>query len=76
MIERERIFYFLISLNLKFDKVCAKVLGKVPLPSISEVFSYVQGKEGHKGIMVRNLENKLPMSNSFVLTTLKIAGKW
>ena len=75
MIERERIFYFLISLNLKFDKVCAKVLGKVLLPSISEVFSYVQGEEGHKGIMVWNLENKLPMSNSFVLTTLKIVGK-
>ena len=41
MIERERIFYFLISLNLKFDKVSAKVLGIVPLPSISEIFSYV-----------------------------------
>lgn len=41
-IEKEKIFYFLVGLNLKFDDVSGRVLSKVLL-SINEVFAYVRG---------------------------------
>lgn len=42
-IEKEKIFYFLVGLNLKFDDVSGRVLSKVLLLSINEVFAYVRG---------------------------------
>lgn len=41
-IEREKIFYFLVGLNPKFDEVSGRVLSKVLL-SINEVFAYDRG---------------------------------
>ena len=48
MIERERIFYFLVGLNPKFDEVSGRVLSKVPFPSISEVLPKFKKKKNTK----------------------------
>ena len=56
MIERKRTFYFLVGPNLEFDEISGRVLGKNPLPSISDLFAYVQGEEECKGIMLQRYD--------------------
>ena len=45
-VDRERIFKFLVGLNIEFDQVRVQVLRKEDLSSINEVFSIIRGKEG------------------------------
>ena len=51
-VEKERIFEFLVGLNLEFDQVWVQVLGKVDLPSINETISIIGAEEGRRGVMM------------------------
>ena len=41
-IERERVYDFLIGLNVELDQVRVQILGKEPLPSLNEAFAIVR----------------------------------
>jgi hypothetical protein len=45
MIEEECIYQFLGGLNSKYDPVRVQIFGKESLPSLQEVFSYIQNEE-------------------------------
>ena len=42
MVEFSRIFKFLAGLNVEFDEVRGRIIGRQPLPSIGEIFSEVR----------------------------------
>ena len=44
-VKRDRVVEFLVGLNIDFDQVRVKVLGREKLPSLNEVFSIVQSEE-------------------------------
>ena len=44
-VEDNRIFKFLAGLNIEFDEVRGRVIGKQPLPSIGDVFLEVRREE-------------------------------
>ncbi|KAH9657194.1 retrovirus-related pol polyprotein from transposon RE1 [Citrus sinensis] len=52
MLEKERVFEFLAGLSSDLDEVRGRVLGKEPLPSTREVFSYVRREESRKNVMM------------------------
>lgn len=41
MVENDRIFKFLVGLNIEFDEVKGRIIGRAPLPSLEEVFAEV-----------------------------------
>ncbi|KAL6311905.1 hypothetical protein AAG906_001782 [Vitis piasezkii] len=45
-VEKERIFEFLASLNVKYDHKRSQVLGRDQLPSLNETISMIQAEEG------------------------------
>ncbi|KAI3461793.1 hypothetical protein Pfo_018456 [Paulownia fortunei] len=45
IVDANRVFKFLAGLNMEFDGVRARILGRNPLPSINEVFSEVRREE-------------------------------
>lgn len=51
-VEDHRIFKFLAGLNVEFDEVRGRILGRQPLPSISEVFSEVRREESRRQVML------------------------
>jgi len=52
MIEEERIYEFLGGLNSEYDLVWVQIFGKEPLPSLQEVFSYIQNEESRRSTML------------------------
>jgi hypothetical protein len=52
MIEEEHIYEFLGGLNSEYDPVRVQIFGKEPLPSLQEVFSYIQNEESRRSIML------------------------
>ena len=62
--EDNRIFKFLIGLNMEFDKVRGRIIGRQPLPSIGEVFLEVFREESRRLVMLgkRNLNNTVENS--------------
>jgi hypothetical protein len=54
MIEEECIFEFLGGLNSKYDPMCVQIFGNEPLPSLQEVFSYIQNKESRRSTMLHS----------------------
>ena len=51
-VDRERIFKFLVGLNIEFDQVRVQVLRKEDLSSINEVFSIIWAEEGWQGVVI------------------------
>ena len=51
-IEDNRIFKFFAGLNVEFDEVRGRIIGRQPLPSISEVFSEVRREESRRNVML------------------------
>ena len=62
--EDNRIFKFLIGLNVEFDEVRGRMIGRQPLPSVGEVFSEESREESHPLVMLskRNLNNTVKNS--------------
>jgi len=52
MIEEECIYEFFGGLNSKYDPVRVQIFGKEPLPSLQEVFSYIQKYESRRSIIL------------------------
>ena len=63
-VEDNRIFKFLIGLNVEFDEVRGRIIGRQPLPSIGEVFLEVRREKSHRLVMLgkRNLNNTVENS--------------
>ena len=51
-VEDNRIFKFLAGLNVEFDEVRGRIIGRQPLPSIGEVFSEVRREESRRNVML------------------------
>ena len=47
-----RIFKFLAGLNVEFDEVSGRIIGRQPLPSIGDVFSEVRREESWRNVML------------------------
>lgn len=73
MVEDNHIFKFLIRLNMEFDEVRGRIIGRHPLTSIGEVLSEVWREESHLLMM---LDNKTPGKTieSFTLAAGSNAG--
>jgi len=54
MIGEERAYEFLGKLNSEYDPVRVQIFGKEPLPSLQEVFSYIQNEENHRSTMLHS----------------------
>ncbi|RVW29565.1 hypothetical protein CK203_077385 [Vitis vinifera] len=48
LFQRDRVFDFLAGLKPELDEVRSRVLGKEPLPCLSEVYSYVHSEESRR----------------------------
>ncbi|KAG6508688.1 hypothetical protein ZIOFF_034068 [Zingiber officinale] len=51
-VEDSRIFKFLAGLNVEFDEVRGRIIGRRPLPSLGEVFSKVRREESQRNVML------------------------
>ncbi|XP_073272345.1 uncharacterized protein [Primulina huaijiensis] len=51
-VEDDRIFKFLAGLNVEFDEVRGRIIGRRPLPSLGEVFSEVRREESRRNVML------------------------
>jgi hypothetical protein len=52
MIDQERIYELLGGLNSEYNPIRVQIFGKEPLPSLQEVFSYVQNEESRRNTML------------------------
>ncbi|RVW78873.1 hypothetical protein CK203_043121 [Vitis vinifera] len=52
LLQRDRVFDFLAGLKPELDEVRSRVLGKEPLPCLSEVYSYVHSEESRRSDML------------------------
>lgn len=52
IVEDNHIFKFLTRLNIEFDEVRGRIIGRQPLPPIGEVFSEVRIEESHKNVLL------------------------
>ncbi|KAJ9682642.1 hypothetical protein PVL29_018544 [Vitis rotundifolia] len=68
MVESSRIFKFLAGLNVEFDEVRGKIIGRQPLPSLGEVFSEVCREESRRNVMLGKKLSRL-VENSALLGT-------
>ncbi|XP_060973285.1 uncharacterized protein LOC133038863 [Cannabis sativa] len=58
-IEKTQIYKFLAGLNVEFDEVRGRIIGRQPLPPIGEVFAEVRREESRRSVM---LGKKTPTS--------------
>ncbi|KAL5820794.1 hypothetical protein ACOSQ3_022676 [Xanthoceras sorbifolium] len=54
VLENSRVFKFLAGLNVDFDEVRGRIIGRQPLPSLNEVFAEVRREESRRGVMLGN----------------------
>jgi hypothetical protein len=54
IIEEECIYEFLGRLNSEYDPMRVQIFGKESLPSLQEVFSYIQNEESHRSTMLHS----------------------
>ncbi|KAJ9699075.1 hypothetical protein PVL29_007924 [Vitis rotundifolia] len=52
MVESSQIFKFLTGLNVEFDEVRGRIIGRQPLPSLGEVFSKVRHEESRRNVIL------------------------
>ena len=52
IVEDNRTLKFLARLNIEFDEVRGKIIGRHPLPSIGEVFLEVKREESRRNVML------------------------
>ncbi|KZV15766.1 hypothetical protein F511_32247 [Dorcoceras hygrometricum] len=51
--ETDRVFVFLAGLNRELDDVPGRILGRMPPPSLGEVFAEVRREEGRRRVMLK-----------------------
>ena len=52
LLDNNRVFLFLAGLNVEFDEVRGRIIGRQPLPSINEVFAEVRREENRWMVML------------------------
>lgn len=52
MVDVSRVFKFLVGLNVDFDEVHGRILGRNPIPPICEVFSEARREESRRKVML------------------------
>nr|CAN67620.1 hypothetical protein VITISV_004593 [Vitis vinifera] len=57
--EDNRIYKFLVGLNVEFDEVQGRIIGRSPLPSISNVFSEVRREENIAANKASNYQHRM-----------------
>ncbi|KAJ9693491.1 hypothetical protein PVL29_012321 [Vitis rotundifolia] len=67
--EDNRIFKFLVGLNVEFDEVRGRIIGRQPLPSIGEVFSEVRREESWSNVMLGKKGPGVAIEGSALVTT-------
>ncbi|TXG64054.1 hypothetical protein EZV62_011048 [Acer yangbiense] len=70
-LEKERIYIFLVGLNVELDVVRVQVLGKEDLPSLNETISIIHGEESRGGVM---LESKHVEGSAMVVRGTRTGG--
>ena len=63
MVDKERIFDFLVGLNKELDEVWGRPLGTNPMPSIDEIFAEVRREECREHVMLGG-QKPLPTSDN------------
>ncbi|RVW88529.1 hypothetical protein CK203_032984 [Vitis vinifera] len=63
------IFKFLAGLNVEFDEVRGRIIGRQPLPSIGEVFSEVRREESRRNVMLGKKGPRVAIEGSTLVTT-------
>ncbi|KAL6337350.1 hypothetical protein AAG906_036664 [Vitis piasezkii] len=56
-VEAHGIYKFLVGFNIEFDEVRGGIIGRVPLPKISEVFAKVRREESRRHVMLGKKSN-------------------
>ncbi|KAJ9689184.1 hypothetical protein PVL29_014710 [Vitis rotundifolia] len=64
-----RIFKFLAGLNVEFDEVRRRIIGRQPLPSIGKVFSEVRREESRRNVMLGKKGPGVAIEGSALVTT-------
>ncbi|KAL6322665.1 hypothetical protein AAG906_015351 [Vitis piasezkii] len=74
--EDNRIFKFLVGLNVKFDEVNGRIIGRQPLPSIGEVFLEVKREESRRNVMLGKKRHGVVIEGSTLVTTDERPRVW
>ena len=67
IVEKERIYKFLLGLNKDLDEVRGRILSQKPVPPIREVFSEVRREESRKKVMMGSQTAALPSTENSAL---------
>lgn len=71
--DAHRIYKFIVVLNVEFDEVSGKIIGRLPLPKIGEVFVEVWREESRRNIVLgkkttnKSIETSLLNAFEFVI---------
>ncbi|XP_073033006.1 uncharacterized protein [Primulina eburnea] len=68
-VEDDRIFKFLAGLNVEFDEVRGRIIGRRPLPSLGEVFSKVRREESRRNVMLGKKGPAATVEGSALIST-------
>ena len=49
---KERIYTFLVGLNIEFNPIWVQVLGEEEVPPLNETITIIHGEEGWRGVMM------------------------
>ncbi|KAG6468480.1 hypothetical protein ZIOFF_073168 [Zingiber officinale] len=64
------IYKFLTGLNVEFDEVRGRIIGRLPLPSIGEVFAEVRREESRRSVMLEKRSTNESVENSALFTNV------
>ncbi|KAF7802209.1 Retrovirus-related Pol polyprotein from transposon RE1 [Senna tora] len=64
LVEKERIYKFLLGLNKSLDNIRGRILSVKPLPSLREVLSIVRHEESRRKLMLESLANSDSVNGS------------
>ncbi|KAH9650091.1 protein kinase domain-containing protein [Citrus sinensis] len=67
-VNNERIFKFLAGLNVEFDEVRGRIIGRKPLPTLEDVFSKVRREESRRGVMLGKKNSIVSVEKSALVT--------
>lgn len=76
MVGISRIFKFLVGLNIKFDEVCGRILGRNPIYTIGKVFAEVRCKESPRQVMLEKKPVNVPAKDLPKMFPMSIANRF
>ncbi|KAL5747461.1 hypothetical protein ACOSQ2_024758 [Xanthoceras sorbifolium] len=74
-VEAHRIYKFLAGLNVEFDEVRGRIIGRSPLPPIGEVFAKVRREESRRSVMLGKSGSSGTVETSALLVLETAANK-